>query len=881
MSYTLKWYSNGLQWAQKADIEVLPGAVVTNKAPIVFTGKGAANYGKAQQENMMHLLENFAGPSSPSKPTVGQTWYDTLTSALKVCTNTTANGADWTGSWRSLNGTQVTNVGEPAPTPAVLGDTWFQRTGSSSGVLYVYTGLGRYPEVNWNAANVGYFPANSTTMAALLNYQSFTQQNFGEVFISAKVNGVQTDEDGTILIDGQPTIVPRNHLATQFPITDGYIVWDRTGTMISTGTASGFFSVRQLIDGTWQYDNNAQWVSFIPTADMYVIGTIQVAEQDDATAPGVSAASIFAEAIELRKMTNVPAAKANGAIGGWEQIYPPVDVAAGREEYDYVLQLVSQLIGDTSAFGGGGALGRAISNLPSLRTLDASLQAAWKAGAPRDQVVLSEESLLSNLKIDVNSNDWDELLAAAKYAINRLELPAGFVDDISDMPFVLDGRTPPQYLLDINPSVSNDVALLAPSTRRKINRHRGIGQVTLQRLYQETVNVLAAAIQNRYVLKGIQGTTGVNQTFGSTVGVAEHVTFVVNAAGNTLASTVTNGVSFNFGTADVNLERFFAAGQAIEVIVRTAPSTSKTAADTNLGNLASQFGRFRITQDSVYIMDNSVTPAMTQARQPTGFAACTQAGSTLASASVAGASFVLRGQAVPSNGNMKLFLDLNAGGATTGNVYVTWNLITDNELYDVSKRVYPTASAYVDGSDKLGSAAFVVGAAPVETPVTPPALSTTVNVTGRSLTIATSETGDAGVKFTGVGFRNDGFIYTTTAASGTGATPTVIVDNTAGNWLVGKPLANTESAKYEIKFDVVSGTANQNDASKLVGVGPCAQGTWYNLGSTREFGRQIWLKQAATSASTDLTFKVTIRDVATKTTQAISTFSVTWNTTRS
>jgi hypothetical protein len=146
--------------------------------------------------------------------------------------------------------------------------------------------------------------------------------------------------------------------------------------------------------------------------------------------------------------------------------------------------------------------------------------------------------------------------------------------------------------------------------------------------------------------------------------------------------------------------------------------------------------------------------------------------------------------------------------------------------------------------------------------------------------VATSETVDAGLKLSGIGFRNDGYIYTVKANSGAGASATTVVDNTAGNWYIGKPITTTQAGAYEVKFEVVSGTADQSDASKVVTTGSTAVGTWYNLGTSREFGRQIWLKQAGTSANTTLVFKATIRDVATKTVQSSGTFTVNWTATR-
>lgn len=702
MAYSLFWRDPSLPTKQ-TPITVPAGSVVSNAASLRFTGKGAANYGKIQQENQMRLLENFAGGTEPALPTVGQTWYDTSEGTLKVCISIPPTTTSTL--WRSLNGVQVTDIGEPPPTPAVLGDQWFQRGTSASGFQYVYTGLGRYPQVDWDENDFNYYPATSTSLIAKLNYSDWSTLNYGEAYITGFSNSVPANVDGSILINGVQTVVPKGQLATSHPVSNGFIVWDTTNTLqVSSqypAVANKFFSARQLEDGTFQYDNNGTWVAVTPISGMYVIGLLTVAEQDDATSPGITSATLWAEARDLKSIMQVPMTQTAGAIGGWDQVYPEKTFAAGRDEYDYLLALLGQLIGDPFGLGGSGALGKAISYLTKFNTLDASLRSKWQSTLPQDANVLTDAALLGTLKVEPNSQDWDKLLAAVKYAVNRLELPDA-VADVSDLPFVLDGRPAPAVLLAL--PTSN---VQHPSDRRKSNVR--VGTITLARLYQETVNVLQAAIVNRYMLKGIQGTSGTNTSFSSTVGIHQHAAFSANAAGSSFATTVSHGLQFNFSNVDTDLQRFFYAGQAIELLVRTQPGASPTTADTNLSNLCSQFGRFRITQDAVYVMNNSVTPGLSQVPGSIGVGSLTTVSQTLATATVGGATLTLRAQLVNDLVSehpriIRVYIDILAGGATTGTVFTTWNVITDDELYNGSTRVYPTPIAYA-AADELGNAA--------------------------------------------------------------------------------------------------------------------------------------------------------------------------------
>lgn len=426
-----------------------------------------------------------------------------------------------------------------------------------------------------------------------------------------------------------------------------------------------------------------------------------VAEQDDQTSPGISAATMWTEARDLRSIVQVPVTQTEGAIGGWDQVYPEKNIVAGREEYDYIISLLGQLAGDPFGLGGSGAIGRSINYLTQFNTLDASLRSKWTSITPNDTNVVADSTLLGQLKVEPNSQDWDKLLAAIKYTVNRLELPSA-VEDVSDLPFVVDGRPAPSVLTSLSTS---DIKY--PSERRLVNQR--VGSVTLSRLYQETVNVLQAAIVNRYMLKGIQGTSGTNTTFSSNVAIHQHAAFSANAAGSSFATTVTHGLQFNFSNLDTDLQRFFYAGQAIELLVRTQPGGSPTTADTNLSNLCSQFGRFRITQDAVYVMNNSVTPGLSQVPGSIGVGGLTTVSQTLATATVGGATLTLRAQLVNDLGTehpriIRVYIDILAGGATTGTVFTTWNVITDDELYNGSTRVYPTPIAYT-ASDELGNAA--------------------------------------------------------------------------------------------------------------------------------------------------------------------------------
>jgi hypothetical protein len=54
---------------------------------LTFVGRNYSGYGEAVNENFLKLLENFANTTEPSKPVMGQIWFDTGSQQLKVCSD--------------------------------------------------------------------------------------------------------------------------------------------------------------------------------------------------------------------------------------------------------------------------------------------------------------------------------------------------------------------------------------------------------------------------------------------------------------------------------------------------------------------------------------------------------------------------------------------------------------------------------------------------------------------------------------------------------------------------------------------------------------------------------------------------------------------------
>lgn len=118
MAYTIN-LTNGTILTTVAD-----GTVNSTSSSLTLIGKNYAGYGDFFNENLIHLLENFADSSSPDTPLTGQLWWDSAGN-LKV----------YTGSeFRTLS--TITSSSNQ-PTSSVTGSSWWD-TGNQQ--LNIYNG---------------------------------------------------------------------------------------------------------------------------------------------------------------------------------------------------------------------------------------------------------------------------------------------------------------------------------------------------------------------------------------------------------------------------------------------------------------------------------------------------------------------------------------------------------------------------------------------------------------------------------------------------------------------------------------------------------------------------------------------------------------------
>jgi hypothetical protein len=103
----------------------LEDGVLNTSTSVGLVGRNYVGYGETQNENFLHLLENFANTNAPPRPIIGQNWFDTENNLLKIY-----NGQNWL-----VVGSAIVSETEPS-TPSV-GSIWLK---IPSKVVFVYDG---------------------------------------------------------------------------------------------------------------------------------------------------------------------------------------------------------------------------------------------------------------------------------------------------------------------------------------------------------------------------------------------------------------------------------------------------------------------------------------------------------------------------------------------------------------------------------------------------------------------------------------------------------------------------------------------------------------------------------------------------------------------
>jgi len=149
-------------------IATVEDGTIDNTTNLRFIGKNYAGYGEIQNENFLHLLENFASGSQPSRPLGGQIWFDSSSSKLKFYDGT---------KFRTTGGAEV---GTTAPVGLTTGDFWWD---SANSQLYAWDGT--------SFILVGP-QGTGSTVTQFVSRQIKDNLDANQIIIEGKINNITT-----------------------------------------------------------------------------------------------------------------------------------------------------------------------------------------------------------------------------------------------------------------------------------------------------------------------------------------------------------------------------------------------------------------------------------------------------------------------------------------------------------------------------------------------------------------------------------------------------------------------------------------------------------------------------------------------------------------
>jgi len=201
----------------------------TTATNLKLVGRNYAGYGEIQNENFVHLLENFASTTAPPRSLEGQIWYDSSTKKLKYFDGQ---------RYKSVSGAEVSAA---APAGLSSGEFWFnaqeQQLYTWSGSEFVLIGPERTPtegdtiarprivkDVLGNNKNILEFLAGNKVVAVLAN---------DEFVLNSEVNAI----DGFFNIRPGLNLVDIDN--SGITTTSAYRFW---GTASNSQRLNGFSS---------------------------------------------------------------------------------------------------------------------------------------------------------------------------------------------------------------------------------------------------------------------------------------------------------------------------------------------------------------------------------------------------------------------------------------------------------------------------------------------------------------------------------------------------------------------------------------------------------------------------------------------------------------
>jgi hypothetical protein len=217
-------------------VSVADGTIDTT-TDLRFIGKNYAGYGEVQNENFLHLLENFSNTTAPPKAVTGQIWYDSSNKKLKF----------YDGSkFKMASGAEVS---ASAPSGLTAGDFWWDSAAKQlhawTGTEFALIGPITSPDLGTSTVTAGVVKGTTTT--------SVGPHTILKVIADDKVVGIFSKSEFT-LDNSQNAIEDFTYIKKGFTLaksqtgvsTDDYVMW---GTAQNANALGGYTSDQYIRKG--------------------------------------------------------------------------------------------------------------------------------------------------------------------------------------------------------------------------------------------------------------------------------------------------------------------------------------------------------------------------------------------------------------------------------------------------------------------------------------------------------------------------------------------------------------------------------------------------------------------------------------------------------
>jgi hypothetical protein len=235
--------------------------VTTN---LTFVGRNYSGYGEAVNENFLKLLENFANTTQPSKPVMGQLWFDTGSQQLKVCSD-----------GKTFKGLANIYVQSTTPNLPKRGDLWWDSTSkqlkSYDGATFLIIG----PPTS-AAAKATWVSVEEIAQGDNLNVlQTLFEAKIGPNVVAtvANLSGGDTDPSfipnpatSSLTINSGTWIVVKNGITLAgcdvngSSKANGYYFWGTASDSLRSTTATNLTT-------TFTSNNSTHYVPFVTTVN--------------------------------------------------------------------------------------------------------------------------------------------------------------------------------------------------------------------------------------------------------------------------------------------------------------------------------------------------------------------------------------------------------------------------------------------------------------------------------------------------------------------------------------------------------------------------------------------------------------------------------------